>query len=282
MAGTATRKPKKQPKLRGGTSDKPPETPKIPTEANGKPDGPIAGAVDAVVNRVKGVKGPHVSEGDWRQQRKDDLKEVLQRRDAVIDDMDQLKEEFAAKKAEKKAVDAELVIAARNLDKEYPPRPAKLYPEPDEPKRNGKGKGKAEPSKNGQPEDEAWRSVPLASLGLSKGILDKLANPVDKKRGAVPPITTVGDITDFLAPKNGWEPRLVDLKGLGVEAVTKIDAALEQFWKERHASKAAAGAGGSNETSQPGTDANTQPTSADGSGSAGGAEVEAPKGDGPG
>ena len=106
------------------------------------------------------------------------------------------------------------------------------------------GRGKApqpkqqtlfEPSANGKTEDD-WRSVPLASLSLPKGLLDKLANPVHKSRGAIPPITTMGELTDYQQPEpSGWTKLLVDLKGVGIEAANKVAAACEQFWSERNA-----------------------------------------------
>lgn len=191
---------------------------------------PIGKDIEQVINRVKELPG-HVNDGDWRGQRKSELKDIAERRNEKVGEMNQLKAEYASAKKAVEGLDAELLSAVRDLDKPYPPKPAKLYPDPDEKKSK-----KREPSKNGTvppTDDESWRSVPLASLSLPKGILEKLANPVHKHRGAVPPIKTIGDITDFLKPKDGWEPRLVDITGIGKTAVDKIDAALETFWKER-------------------------------------------------
>lgn len=181
-------------------------------------------AIDKVVNRVNELNG-HVNDGDWRAERKADLKDIAERRNQKVGEKTKLKAQYAAATKEVEALDAELLAAVRDIDKPYPPKPAKLYPDPPKPATSKKS---APPT-----DDDTWRRVPLASLNLAKGILEKLAKPVHKHRGAVPPIKTLGDLTEFLEPKDGWEPRLTDIKGLGKTAIDKITAATDQFWAER-------------------------------------------------
>lgn len=249
---TKTAKPKatKKPPLKAGNSNGAPTQEDWTEEArkiaqpepskNGKPEEhepkPIGEDVQKVVNRVKGkLNGPHVSEGDWQAQRREDLTEIVEKRTAALSNENQLKANYNAAKKTREALDGELITASRDINKPYPPRPAALYPDPD------KGKKKGEPSANGKPAaplddtDESWKTVPLASLNLPKGLLEKLASPMHKDRGAVQPIKTIGDVMEFLKPKNGWEPRLVDIKGVGAGAVDKLDAALDEFWKSRKA-----------------------------------------------
>lgn len=192
-------------------------------------DAAIKTVLDRATDQAKEPNSTgHVNDGDWREQRKTDLRDVARRRVEMVGTMDRLKAEHAAAKKNVEALDAELLAAVRDMDKPYPPRPAKLYDDPEPEK--GKSSTKRYPAPT---DDQTWRSVPLASLSLSKAILQKLAKPVHKHRGKVPPIKTLGDLTEFLEPKDDWEPRLTDLKGLGKSAVDKITAATDQFWEER-------------------------------------------------
>ncbi len=68
--------------------------------------------------------------------------------------------------------------------------------------------------------DESWRTVTLASLNLSPGILEILAES---------DITTIGHITDHTA--GGW--RLTDIAKIGEAKAEKIEQALESFWRSR-------------------------------------------------
>lgn len=82
-------------------------------------------------------------------------------------------------------------------------------------------------SSGGEASDELWRSFPLerwTAHDLPKGVIKKLSE-------ASPPITTVGELSDYQAPKaNGWVPKLTDIAGIGSGAAEKIGAASELFW----------------------------------------------------
>lgn len=74
-------------------------------------------------------------------------------------------------------------------------------------------------------DDGSWREVPLASLGLPKGLLDKLT-----KVG----IETIGKLQEYQEPTaGGWIPSLADIKGIGEAALNKLTVALDHFWAER-------------------------------------------------
>lgn len=68
--------------------------------------------------------------------------------------------------------------------------------------------------------DESWRTVTLASLSLSPGILEILAES---------DITTIGHITDHTASGK----RLTDISKIGEAKAEKIEQALESFWRSR-------------------------------------------------
>jgi len=69
--------------------------------------------------------------------------------------------------------------------------------------------------------DESWRTVALASLHLSPGILEILAES---------DITTIGHITDHTASGK----RLTDIAKIGEAKAEKIEQALELFWQSRN------------------------------------------------
>lgn len=108
-----------------------------------------------------------------------------------------------------------------------PPQPtmAPLYKDPD-----AKGEGLNLPK---EPVDDAWKSVRLDTLDLPAGIIEKLADPVHKHKGELPPITTLGELTAYQEPEgNGYEKRLTDLNGIGPGAAEKIGVACEKFWEK--------------------------------------------------
>jgi len=73
-----------------------------------------------------------------------------------------------------------------------------------------------------KPPAEDWRAIPLSSIGIKA----KTVNALAEKNGG---IATVGSLVDFQA-KHGtfW---VKNLKGVGVQAGTEIDNALEKVWK---------------------------------------------------
>lgn len=71
--------------------------------------------------------------------------------------------------------------------------------------------------------DESWRLETLASLGLPKKLLEKLAEND-------PPLQTVGDVSDWIDA----DKRLTDIKGVGQAKAELIEQALEEFWKRQH------------------------------------------------
>lgn len=85
------------------------------------------------------------------------------------------------------------------------------------------------------PTDDAWKSVPLESLSLPKGLLEKLKEADHKDRGRLAPIATLGELAHYQEPEagSGYCKRLTDLKGIGEGAAEKIAAACEQYWAEQ-------------------------------------------------
>lgn len=77
--------------------------------------------------------------------------------------------------------------------------------------------------------EECWKQFPLErwkEYGLTDSIISKLTEHS-------PPILTVGDLQDFLAPKgNGYTQRLVDIAGVGKGTAGKIEEAGIEFWKQ--------------------------------------------------
>lgn len=72
--------------------------------------------------------------------------------------------------------------------------------------------------------DDEVRKTPLASLGLAKGIVEKLG-------GAG--ITTLGDYYDYTKVNDqGWGKRITDIPGIGQAAVDKIEAAVLEYVEE--------------------------------------------------
>lgn len=136
----------------------------------------------------------------------------------------------ARKKAFELAQSDLLDLIDRRADERGKPKQPTLYKDPPAEQINEQ----ADVDANGaaQPvEDESWREVPLASLSISQGLLNKLAEPVHKKGESVKPIATLGDLVDYQKPlPNGWQPQLTDLKGIGGEAAQKIGQACEDFW----------------------------------------------------
>lgn len=95
----------------------------------------------------------------------------------------------------------------------------------------------AEPSTNGYTtsdvqlvdgkEDESWRHVKMTALGIAPGLCKALA-----KEG----IATVGEYADWMKPgADGKEKWLTNIKGIGEGAVTKIEDAVENFFREHNA-----------------------------------------------
>jgi hypothetical protein len=83
------------------------------------------------------------------------------------------------------------------------------------------------------PAEDAWKKEPLgkvlAAAGLSEKVIEKLAE-ADLK--------TVGDLAAYVNADGGRQ-KLTDIKGVGPATAEKIEAALEQFWKDRDAAQAA-------------------------------------------
>jgi len=79
-----------------------------------------------------------------------------------------------------------------------------------------------------EPDPDAWRAVPLASL---KGIPARTLKALAESR-----IETIGDVARL--GEKGLS--LTDVKGIGEAAAEKINAALEEFWRERGEAEAQA------------------------------------------
>lgn len=76
-------------------------------------------------------------------------------------------------------------------------------------------------------------AMPLSSLQLPQGVLNKLADPTAKDGGSIRPITTVGEYFEYLKPlANGFQPYLKNIKGLGDTAVEKIEQAIFDFTEQ--------------------------------------------------
>jgi hypothetical protein len=72
--------------------------------------------------------------------------------------------------------------------------------------------------------DDEVRRTPMKSLGLPKGIIEKLG-------GAG--VTTLGDYYDFVkVNEQGWGKRITDISGIGKAAVDKIEAAVLEYVEE--------------------------------------------------
>lgn len=78
------------------------------------------------------------------------------------------------------------------------------------------------------PQDDSWRDVPLCDA------LPSLTTPVLRKL-ADAELTTLGKLADFTAAERspGRFNQICDVKGIGKETATKIDAALDAFWASR-------------------------------------------------
>ncbi len=69
--------------------------------------------------------------------------------------------------------------------------------------------------------NEAWRSVPLADLGIDDSNLEKL-------KENQPPLVTIGDVRSFCE-----KYELTNVKGIGPGAELKIEQALSRYWQEQ-------------------------------------------------
>jgi hypothetical protein len=82
---------------------------------------------------------------------------------------------------------------------------------------------------SGVPKD-LWRQYPLdrwTEFGLTAGEIAKLA-------ANSPPISTVGELSDFLAPHPSnpeWSKKITDVPGIGKGKGQKIEDANQAFWK---------------------------------------------------
>lgn len=221
----------------------------LTTEPTGKPDLPVEAPInrlpEAVADPVETKPETNGTHKPKKQTAPDDeaaedLEELRKQEEliqSIESEMADLKEEYAAKKAEGKAA----VVKLRRMVRES--KEPNLFTKP-----KTKKEGTSKPSENipnPKPDsgstqentaktndDETWRPVPLASLSLPKGIVEKLA-------GAG--ISNMGELVDYQKPNEAnYCKQLTDIKGIGVGAAEKIGAATEQFWKERDAAKAGA------------------------------------------
>jgi regulator of replication initiation timing len=69
---------------------------------------------------------------------------------------------------------------------------------------------------------EVWRLTTLDTLGLKPTIIEKLANHE-------PPLTTMGQLSDYLADERH---RLTDIAGIGEAAAAAIEDATAQYWAQ--------------------------------------------------
>lgn len=65
---------------------------------------------------------------------------------------------------------------------------------------------------------EAWRDVPLETLGLSRKLIETLEEA---------DLTTLGQLADF-----GKSAQLVEIYGVGESPAEKIQDALDRYWKD--------------------------------------------------
>lgn len=112
------------------------------------------------------------------------------------------------------------------------PKPAKLYPDPDNP-----GVQVDAPDLPLAPaeDDDRWKAIPLTELvekdGFPAYLVEKLANATRKDDRPQAPITTLGELTQFQEPNAaGWQNKLTDLQGVGPGAAEKIANACMAFW----------------------------------------------------
>ena len=102
-------------------------------------------------------------------------------------------------------------------------------------KRAAEASANGKPAESAGPDDESWKKTPLAELGLSASIMDKLANAEDKKSGHRVELWTVGDLQRFIQERgqHGYSDPLTLIKGIGSKAAETIVAALDKFWTSR-------------------------------------------------
>jgi hypothetical protein len=158
-------------------------------------------------------------------------------------------EASAAKKKFEKAVEDMRQLVRDRRDGRGKPKSAKLYPDPDHVEPDDEGEdgdlyddadqhcddSAAFPAVPAAAEGDGWKSVPLASLNIAKGVLKRLAEPVHKQTGKRTPITTLGELAAFngFPDGPGWEVELLKLEGIGKGKADQVREAVGAFFAEQ-------------------------------------------------